>query len=105
MALACIYFERLCMKGVGTKPNRKLSMACCLLIAYKFNEPMGGSYFFTKLESLMRFVDAEFEIAKADVFKAELGVLIYLDFALHVPFQHVLEVFKRLLRLVHRTLT
>lgn len=101
--MACIYFEILCIKGVVTKPNRKLSMACCLLIAYKFNEPMTGNRFYSRLESLLRFVDAEFHVAKADVFKAELGVLIYLNFALHVPHRHIFEVFKRLLRSVHKS--
>ncbi|CAN0404465.1 unnamed protein product, partial [Ectocarpus sp. 13 AM-2016] len=40
VALACIYFERLCLAGVVTKPNRRLAMAACLAIAYKFNEAM-----------------------------------------------------------------
>ncbi|CAN0317920.1 unnamed protein product, partial [Scytosiphon promiscuus] len=38
VALACIYFERLCLAGLVTKPNRRLAMAACLAISYKFNE-------------------------------------------------------------------
>lgn len=58
VALACVYFERLCLAGVVTKPNRRLTMAACLAIAYKFNEPVlteGGS----KLPALWTFVDQE----------------------------------------------
>jgi hypothetical protein len=37
-AIAVINFERLCIKGLVTKMNRKLTMAVSLLLAYKFNE-------------------------------------------------------------------
>ena len=37
-AYAIIYFERLCIKGFVTKFNRHLSMAVCILLAFKFNE-------------------------------------------------------------------
>lgn len=59
VALACIYFERLCLSGVVTKPNRRLAMAACLAIAYKFNEAVleGGS----KLPALWAFVDQEWQ--------------------------------------------
>lgn len=102
VAMACIYFERLCLKGVVTKFNRKLSMACCLLIAYKFNEHITGSMYGTRMEALLRFFDTEYLIAKADVFKAELGVLVYLNFQLHLPHLHIFEIFKRLLKLIHK---
>lgn len=39
VALACVYFERLCLDCRVDKRNRRLSMAACLLLAYKFNEP------------------------------------------------------------------
>lgn len=58
VALACVYFERLCLAGVVTKPNRRLTMAACLVIAYKFNEPVlveGVS----KLPALWSFIDQE----------------------------------------------
>jgi Cyclin, N-terminal domain len=39
VALACVYFERLCLDCRVDKSNRKLSMAACLLLASKINEP------------------------------------------------------------------
>lgn len=61
VALACVYFERLCLAGVVTKPNRRLAMAACLAIAYKFNEPvlMEGD---NKLPALWAFVDQEWQV-------------------------------------------
>ena len=38
LALACVYFERLCFQRCVTKFNRRVTFACCVLIAYKFNE-------------------------------------------------------------------
>lgn len=35
MALAWVYFERLCLKGLVTKTNRRLTMSACLILAYK----------------------------------------------------------------------
>ena len=48
VALAVILFERLCLKGLVTKANRRLTMAVSLLLAYKFNECV-TSQFHTRL--------------------------------------------------------
>ena len=60
VALACIYFERLCLVGVVTKPNRRLAMAACLAIAYKFNEAVLEGV--SKLPALWAFVDHEWQV-------------------------------------------
>jgi hypothetical protein len=39
VALACVYFERLCLDCRVDKSNRRLSFAACLLLASKLNEP------------------------------------------------------------------
>ena len=39
VALACVYFERLCLDCRVDKSNRRISFAACLLLAYKLNEP------------------------------------------------------------------
>lgn len=38
VALACIYFERLCLDTRVDKSNRRLTFAACLLLAAKINE-------------------------------------------------------------------
>lgn len=42
VALACVYFERLCLDCRVDKSNRRLTFAVCLLLAAKLNEPNVG---------------------------------------------------------------
>ena len=42
-----------------TKSNRRLTMAACLVLAYKFNEPMTISGTASKLPALWTFIDSE----------------------------------------------
>jgi len=100
VALAVILFERLCLKGLVTKANRRLTMAVALLLAYKFNECV-TSKFHTRLESMLDFVDKEWAVSKKQVFDAEFGAFVHLGFNLHVPHQHVFLVCSRLLKLVY----
>ena len=101
VAIACIYFERLCIKSLITKTNRRLSIAVCLLLAFKFNEPITGPSFMTRLEELLHFIDREYQISKIQLFNAEFGALVHLNFSLNVPYMHVLEMFKRLPKKIH----
>lgn len=38
LALACVYFEKLCLLSLVTKSNRRLAFATCLILSYKFQE-------------------------------------------------------------------
>eukprot|EP00903_Cladosiphon_okamuranus_P014893 g13791.t1 len=98
VALACIYFERLCLAGLVTKPNRRLTMAACLAIAYKFNEAVleGAS----KLPALWAFVDQEWQVSKKRVLEAEFGVLVRLSFDLHEDPRDIFHHFVLLLKMV-----
>ena len=42
VALACVYFERLCLDCRVDKSNRRIAFAACLLLAMKLNEPNQG---------------------------------------------------------------
>ena len=42
VALACVYFERLCLDCRVDKSNRRIAFAACLLLALKLNEPNVG---------------------------------------------------------------
>lgn len=44
LALAIVYFEKLIVKQIVFKENRKLKFAVCLLLAFKFNEAYNHSY-------------------------------------------------------------
>ena len=100
-AYAYVCFERLCLKGIVTKSNRHLSMAVCLVLAFKFLEPLtGGS---SKIDGLMSFIDREWEVSRKEVFEAEFGAFVQLGFLLHLPPQHVFVVYSKLLKLIHRS--
>eukprot|EP01036_Dinobryon_divergens_P025959 gene25959-34559_t len=100
-ALAVISFERLCIKGLVTKVNRKLTMAVCLLLAYKFNEFAATPLYHKTLNLMFAFFDRDWDLPKKEVFDAEFGAYVHLGFSLHLPYTHVFYVYSRLLKLVH----
>ena len=110
VALACVFFERLCLDCRVDKSNRRLSMGACLLLAYKFNEPSvklvndfpdkenkkkgkkrglistfhrtckkSGSIF----ASLLNFLATDWSLGPKELFSAEWGVFVALEFKLH----------------------
>lgn len=130
---AIIYFERLCIKGFVTKFNRYLSMAVCILIAFKFNENITVDVLTSnqrqqqqhshiqhsestsstlnhasdsskiKLNRMLDLFDNEWEISRKEILAAEFGCFVHLGFSLHIPHQHVHLVFSRLLKLLHKS--
>eukprot|EP00611_Tribonema_gayanum_P006778 TRINITY_DN1609_c0_g1_i1.p1 TRINITY_DN1609_c0_g1~~TRINITY_DN1609_c0_g1_i1.p1 ORF type:complete len:247 (-),score=87.68 TRINITY_DN1609_c0_g1_i1:532-1170(-) len=75
-------------------------MAACLLLAYKFNEPLSISGYNSKLPGLWSFIDSEWQVSKKQVLEAEFGVLVQLGFCLHEDPRHVSYHFTRLLKMV-----
>lgn len=100
VAIAVISMERLIMKGLVTKTNRRLSMAVCLLLAFKLNESLTGT-FSNDLARLLDFIDQEWHVSRKELFEAEFGAYVHLNFSLHVPAAHLFVVYNRLLRLVN----
>jgi hypothetical protein len=103
VAMAVIYFERLCLKCLVTKLNRHLSMSVCLVLAYKFNEHFVTKEDKDKMEKLLEFFDREWEIPRKEIFRAEFGAYVHLGFSLDLPQQHVHIVYMRLLKLVNKS--
>ena len=97
--MACIYFERLCLKGLVTKKNRRLAMATCTFIAYKFNEARSkqekDDNTDPKIFELLSFIDTEYRISSNDIKGAEWGVFAALDFYLAIPHLHINDFFLR----------
>ncbi|RYG63725.1 hypothetical protein EON64_15340, partial [archaeon] len=100
LAVALISFERLCLKNIVSKSNRKLSMACCVLLAYKFL-PTHTNSFQKHLDSLIAFFDAVWFISKKQLFDGEFGVYVSLNFTLHLPYQHVHWMYLRILTMLN----
>ena len=102
VAIAMVNFERLCMKSLVTKYNRRLSMAVSLMLAVKFNETVYENYHGV-LNALLSFFDREWDLPKKQVFEAEFGAFVHLGFTMHLPFPHVYLMYTRLLKLLNQT--
>eukprot|EP01032_Pedospumella_encystans_P010270 gene10270-12022_t len=102
VAMAMINFERLCMKSIVTKYNRRLTMAVSLVLAVKFNETVYDNYH-SMLNALLSFFDREWDLPKKEVFEAEFGAFVHLGFTMHIPFPHVYLMYSRLLKLLNQT--
>ena len=123
VALACVYFERLCLDCRVDKSNRRLSFAACLLIASKINEPnirlvikqhqaAEDENLPTRIQSLVRpskrsrsmfasllkFFTEEWSLSVKHIFDAEWGVFAALGFSLDATPSQVAFHFKRLMK-------
>ncbi|KAI8065571.1 hypothetical protein BC940DRAFT_303706 [Gongronella butleri] len=93
LAMAYVYFEKLVIKNVVTKKNRKLIAGCCVFLSYKINEARG-----TDCQPLLDAVDKELDIDPKDIHRHEFAVFADLEFNLFVPrrefiphFEHIFQ--------------
>eukprot|EP01084_Bolivina_argentea_P222623 376772_1 len=99
VALAFVYFEKMCLKMLITKSNRRVAMSVCLLLALKFSADMMKNEA-DRFKKLFGFFDVEWQISRKQVRKAEFGALVLLGFDLHVYPHHVMYHFYRALRVL-----
>eukprot|EP00986_Skeletonema_menzelii_P018064 scaffold24390_cov144-Skeletonema_menzelii.AAC.5 len=124
LALACVYFERLCLDCRVDKSNRRLSFAASLLLAAKMNESNSQIAFedhgvetsnkqniiesFVKpsnkstkiFESLVVFFTHDWSLSLKELFAAEWIVFTALGFSLKARPSEVAFHFRRLLRVL-----
>mmetsp|Transcript_20087 Transcript_20087/g.47121 ORF Transcript_20087/g.47121 Transcript_20087/m.47121 type:complete len:964 (+) Transcript_20087:1-2892(+) len=127
VALAIVYFERLCLDCRVDKSNRRLSFSACLLLAIKINEPHVGviatkavvnptsskkskatqriqslirtsKKSSTMFASLLEFFTQEWNISLKHLFAAEWGVFAALQFRLKAKPSDVAFHFRRLMK-------
>uniref|UniRef100_A0A7S3EW08 Cyclin N-terminal domain-containing protein n=1 Tax=Haptolina ericina TaxID=156174 RepID=A0A7S3EW08_9EUKA len=96
VAVAYAYFEKLVLRNVVNKPNRKLMAAVSLILAAKWNE-----HHKTKL--LMQQLERHYGIPRAVLFRSEFSVYVELAFRLQLEPQEVYPHFSRLLQGLERT--
>ena len=95
-ALAIVYFEKLVLKGVVSKPNRKLVMSVCFVLAFKFNEqPLGESR--VPLSALLEDIERVQNLTPKQVLDAEFRIYAHLLFHLHVRKRDYMPHFQQLL--------
>ncbi|KAG1150764.1 hypothetical protein G6F37_006246 [Rhizopus arrhizus] len=93
VAHAFVYFEKLVIKNVVTKKNRKLIAACCLFLATKMNEAKG-----TWFQPLLEATDDELGVDSKEIHQHEFAVFADLQFNLYVPKREFMPHFERILR-------
>lgn len=96
VALATVYLEKLILKGVVSKTNRKLIAFTCLVVAFKFNEARSD-----KMKALLADIERSHKMISAeDIFKIEFAVFSHLRFNINLAGRDYFEHFIRLMQAV-----